>query len=178
MIFWITGYSGAGKSTLANTLAVELAKIASPVIFEGADIRSRMSPAPGFTAADRVAVCAKAGEVAAAAAAEGATPICALISPTRLCRAAAFAEMAPYRPFVIWRSTSLETCQQVDPHGLYVQERDGKLENVSTKFDVPVAYDFAVDWYPEQVDKNITIAVRAILNHPRVQQELVRHTAP
>ncbi len=129
---WFTGLSGSGKSTIAFTLEhalVQQGRLA--YVLDGDNIRHGLNKNLGFSAEDREENIRRIGEVAKLFADCGVITMTSFISPYRKDRDNVRAlHQAGQLPFLeIFVNTSLDTCEQRDPKGLYKKARAGEIKN-------------------------------------------------
>ena len=130
---WFTGLSGSGKSTIAFTLEhalVQQGRLAYAL--DGDNIRHGLNKNLGFSAEDREENIRRIGEVAKLFADTGVITMTSFISPYRKDRDLVRSlHDEGGLPFIeVFVNTSLETCEERDPKGLYQEgpgRRDQKL---------------------------------------------------
>ena len=148
---WFTGLSGSGKSTIAFTLEhaiVQLGHLA--YVLDGDNIRYGLNKNLGFSAADREENIRRIGEVAKLFADCGVITMASFISPYRKDRdTVRELHKAGDLPFVeIHVDTSLDTCEQRDPKGLYKKARAGEIKNftgIDDPYEAPEAPELKID---------------------------------
>ena len=148
---WFTGLSGSGKSTIAFTLEhaiVQLGHLA--YVLDGDNIRHGLNKNLGFSAADREENIRRIGEVAKLFADCGVITMASFISPYRKDRdTVRELHKAGDLPFVeIHVDTSLDTCEQRDPKGLYKKARAGEIKNftgIDDPYEAPEAPELKID---------------------------------
>lgn len=148
---WFTGLSGSGKSTIAFTLEHALVQRGHlAYVLDGDNIRHGLNKNLGFSAEDREENIRRIGEVAKLFADCGVLTMTSFISPYRKDR-----DMVRKLhedgglPFIeIYVSTSLETCEQRDPKGLYKKARAGEIKNftgIDDPYEEPVRPEITID---------------------------------
>jgi adenylylsulfate kinase len=148
---WLTGLSGSGKSTIAYTLEHALVQRGHlAYVLDGDNIRHGLNKNLGFSAADREENIRRIGEVAKLFADGGVVTIASFISPYRKNRDLVRALHAESNlPFLeIHVATSLETCEQRDPKGLYKKARAGQLKNltgIDDPYEAPLKPELVLD---------------------------------
>jgi adenylylsulfate kinase len=148
---WFTGLSGSGKSTIAFTLEhalIQQGRLA--YVLDGDNIRHGLNKNLGFSAADRTENIRRIGEVAKLFADAGVLTMSSFISPYRADRDLVRALHAEGGlPFVeVHVNTSIETCEQRDPKGLYKKARAGQLKNftgIDDPYEAPLKPELTID---------------------------------
>lgn len=130
MTIWMTGLSGSGKSTVA--VEVEQRLVAAGVAaytLDADNTRHGLNSNLGFSAEDRAENVRRLGEVARLMADAGLVVLVSVISPYRKDREAVRrVHRESGIPFAeVFVETSLETCEQRDPKGLYAEARAGSI---------------------------------------------------
>lgn len=148
---WFTGLSGSGKSTVAFTLEhalIQQGRMAYAL--DGDNIRHGLNKNLGFSAEDREENIRRIGEVAKLFADAGIITMTSFISPYRKDRDQVRAiHKESGLPFIeIFVSTSLETCEERDPKGLYKKARAGEIKNftgIDDPYEAPEAPEVVID---------------------------------
>lgn len=188
---WFTGLSGSGKSTLAVALEqVLIQRGHAAYVLDGDNVRLGLNAGPkllaegrgyseemakrfglGFSAADRTENIRRIGEVARLFADAGLFALTSFISPYRADRDAARKAHETFKtgpvPFVeVYLSTSIETCEQRDPKGLYKQAREavaaGKgmgFTGVDDPYEPPLAPELTFDAGTQTVEQGVAMVV-------------------
>jgi bifunctional enzyme CysN/CysC len=131
-VIWLTGLSGAGKSTLANAVVTTLHERGyHTYLLDGDNIRQGINKDLGFTDADRTENIRRVAEIARLMMDAGLVVLTSFISPFRQEREMARTLIGENDFFEIFVSTSLATCEQRDPKGLYRKARAGQLPNMT-----------------------------------------------
>jgi adenylyl-sulfate kinase len=146
---WFTGLSGAGKTTTARAVCDTLTALACPVTWlDGDELRAHLTPALGFSRADRQANVLAAAALAREAVGLNRVVLCSLISPFRDARERARALIGPRNFLEVFVDTPLEVCEARDPKGLYARARRGELDEftgVTAVYEPPLAPDLTID---------------------------------
>ena len=144
---WLTGLPSAGKTTIAHELVPRLKSQGWNVeLLDGDEVRRGLSADLGFDRKSREMHASRVTFVAKLLARNGAIPIVALISPYRVSRAAARAEIGRF--VEVYVNTPLELCEQRDVKGLYKKARRGEIHEmtgVDDPYEVPEAPEITVD---------------------------------
>lgn len=148
-ILWFTGLSGSGKSTVARALEAHLvANGYTAYVLDGDNLRFGLNADLGFSPADRTENIRRVGEVSKLFAAANVILLAAFISPYRTDRDAIRAGVPAGRFFEIHVSTSMETCAERDPKGLYAKAIAGEITNftgVSAPYEAPLQPELTLD---------------------------------
>ncbi len=145
-VIWLTGLSGAGKTTIAKILIhkFETAGLNAELV-DGDDIRKKF-PGLGFTKADRLQQAERVIDFAQSIANQNKIAVVALITPYSASRELAKSKCRNY--FEVYLSTSLKTCIDRDPKGLYKKALAGELQNftgISDPYEIPELPDITID---------------------------------
>ena len=144
LVVWITGLPSAGKSTLAGHLFTRLDALgAKACLLDGDAVRQSLSPAPGYSTAERAAFYETLARLAALLAAQGLIVLVPATAHRRAYRERA-RQLAP--GFVeVWIDTPLAECVARDSKGLYRASRTGSATTVpgaDEPYEPPSAPDF------------------------------------
>lgn len=155
-VVWFTGLSGSGKSTLANALEIKLhSQGFRTYILDGDNVRHGLNKNLGFTESDRVENIRRVSEVAKLMLDSGLIVITSFISPYREDRNLA-RELIGHDDFLeVYLDTSLATCEQRDPKGLYKKARQGLIPNmtgINSPYEPPLDPDLSIDTLNEDVE--------------------------
>jgi adenylylsulfate kinase len=148
---WFTGLSGSGKSTIAFTLEHALVQRgALAYVLDGDNIRHGLNRNLGFSADDRAENIRRLGEVAKLFADCGVITMTSFISPYRKDRdLVRQLHEESSLPFVeIHVATSIETCEQRDPKGLYRKARAGQITGftgIDDPYEPPLSPEVKLD---------------------------------
>ena len=170
---WFTGLSGAGKSTLAVALQEKL--ITEGYITQYLDgdlLRNSLNNNLGFSEADRLENIRRVAEVTKLFLNAGIICINAFISPTKEIRDLAKSIVGQEQFVEIYLSTTIETCEQRDPKGLYAMVRRGELKNftgIDAVFEEPENANFVLD--TGNIDIGTTIDKIFNLILPQIQAQ-------
>jgi adenylyl-sulfate kinase len=146
---WLTGLSASGKSTLAYALEEALIRQGQLCyVLDGDNIRHGLSSNLNFSHQDRTENIRRIAEVAKLMNDAGLIVITAFISPYRQDRemAAQIIGAEFYRE--VYVSTSINTCEQRDPKGLYKKARAGEIADftgISAPYEPPLQPALSLD---------------------------------
>lgn len=161
---WMTGLSGAGKSTIAQVLKRRLdEKGFNTYVLDGDELRKGLNNNLGFSPEDRQENVRRVAEVARILNNAGVTVIVALISPYKADRQMA-AGIIGDNFIEVYINTSIETCRQRDPKGLYKKVARGEITaftGVDAPYEKPDSPDLIIDTQGRSVEDS----VRDILNY-------------
>jgi adenylylsulfate kinase len=163
---WLTGLSGAGKSTIAHSLEQALRERQRHVeILDGDEVRENLSKGLGFSKEDRDTNIRRIAYVAALLTRNGVTVITAAISPYVEARAKARQTIGEF--LEVFVNTSVDTCIQRDPKGLYQKAIAGVITSftgISDPYEAPAAPDLEIvterQTVAEAVDHILALLVR------------------
>lgn len=153
---WMTGLSGAGKSTLAFALEKRLIELGHACfVLDGDNVRHGLNADLGFSPESRAENIRRIAEVAKLMNAAGLIVITSFISPycedRRLARAVIGTDV--FREIHI--STTLKSCEQRDPKGLYQKARAGLISEftgISAPYEAPEEPSLSLDTSELQVN--------------------------
>jgi bifunctional enzyme CysN/CysC len=148
-VIWLTGLPGAGKSTIARGVVARLrAAGRTAFLLDGDELRAGLCADLGFSPAGRLENVRRAGEVARLLLSQGATVICALVSPYRAGRDRVRAALPPDRFIEVYVKADAATCRARDPKGLYARAHAGTLAGLTgagAPYEEPSAPELVVD---------------------------------
>lgn len=148
-ILWFTGLSGSGKSTVARALEAHLVENGhSAYVLDGDNLRFGLNSDLGFSPSDRAENIRRVGEVAKLFAGANVLLLAAFISPYQADRDTIRASVPDGRFLEIHVATSLETCAERDPKGLYEKAMKGEIPEftgVSAPYEPPLNPELTLD---------------------------------
>ena len=170
-ILWFTGLSGSGKSTVARALEAHLVENGYPAfVLDGDNLRFGLNSDLGFSPEDRIENIRRVGEVSKLFGMANVLLLAAFISPYRADRDAIRSSVPSGRFLEIHISTSLETCAQRDPKGLYAKAMNGDIAEftgISAPYETPISPELTLDTeslsLEECVDKLMLLLAKAEL---------------
>ena len=136
-VLWFTGLSASGKSTLANIVEQKMYKIDyKTYLLDGDNVRHGLNKDLGFDENSRVENIRRIGEVSKLFLDSGIIVLTAFISPFKSDRQLV-RELFENNQFLeVFIDSSLETCENRDPKGMYKKARNGEIKNF-TGIDSP-----------------------------------------
>ncbi len=166
LAIWFTGLSGAGKTTIADALEQKLitANIHT-YILDGDNVRHGICRDLNFSAEDRTENIRRVGEMTALFVDAGITVITSFISPFVADRELAKKAIGNEHFFEVYINTSLKTCEQRDPKGLYKKVRSGDIPNftgISSPYEAPNNPDLEIKTEEVAVDEAVELIWKAI----------------
>lgn len=147
----LTGLSAAGKSTLAQRLAQrwEMVHGKPMTILDGDEARKMLSSELGFSREHRELNVRRLGYVASEVSKHGGASVIAAIAPFEASRQESMKMMARSGvACLVHVSTSLRTCEERDPKGLYAKARAGELRGftgLDDPYETPSNPDLRLD---------------------------------
>ncbi len=158
---WFTGLSGSGKSTLAMALQERLAENNKITQYLDGDLlRNTLNNNLGFSEADRTENIRRVAEVTKLFLEVGVICINAFISPTFEIRQVAKNIIGENNYFEIYLNTSLATCENRDPKGLYVKARNGEIKNftgIDGAFEAPIEPSLTIDTGENSIEESLDL---------------------
>ena len=136
-VLWFTGLSASGKSTLANIVEQKIFKMDYKTYLLDVDnVRHGLNKDLGFDESSRVENIRRIGEVSKLFLDSGIIVLTAFISPFKSDRQLV-RELFQNNQFLeVFIDSSLETCENRDPKGMYKKARNGEIKNF-TGIDSP-----------------------------------------
>ncbi|MFQ6051855.1 MAG: adenylyl-sulfate kinase [Candidatus Hydrothermarchaeota archaeon] len=129
-VIWLTGLPASGKTTIARELESILRDKGIKVeVFDGDEVRKKLSPDLGFSKRDREIHAKRVAYVSKLLARNGVAVIVALISPYRKFRENARKEIGDF--IEVYVKCSLETCMKRDPKGIFKKALRGEINNLT-----------------------------------------------
>ena len=166
-ILWFTGLSGSGKSTVARALEAFLVrKGISAYVLDGDNLRFGLNKDLGFSAEDRQENIRRVGEVAKLISQANVLVLAAFISPYQQDRTMVRELMPPDRFLEIHVATSVETCAQRDPKGLYAKAQRGEITNftgISAPYEAPENPELRLDTAAISLEESVQHVYQLIL---------------
>ena len=140
-MLWFTGLSASGKASIANIVEQKLYQMKyNTYLLDGDNVRHGLNKDLGFNEKSRVENIRRIGEVAKLFIDSGIITLTAFISPFKSDRQLV-RELFDARQFIeVFIDSSLDTCENRDPKGMYIKARKGEIKNftgISSPYEVP-----------------------------------------
>jgi len=172
-VIWITGLSASGKTTIAISLVEEFKKQnIQPELLDGDEIRDKLE-LHAFDEESRKKYNHTVGSMAAELERKGKIVIVSLISPYNDVRNAIRKICANF--IEVYLSTSIATCMERDPKGLYRKALNGEIKDftgVSAPYEIPQHPELILDTSCTDVDQCRNSIMKLYLS--RVQTKSLR----
>ena len=172
MTVWLTGLSGSGKSTLATgleALLFEQGFLASRL--DGDNLRFGLNKDLGFQQRDRDENIRRVAETAKLFNDSGLITICSFISPSAGQREQAKKIIGAENFIEVYVKSSLATCEQRDPKGLYKKARSGEIQNftgITAPYDIPTNPKIIIDTEQNDLETSLAVLAEHVLNAIRL----------
>lgn len=155
---WFMGLPAAGKSTLAKRVENEIGdKIENIENLDGDEIRKNLHPDLGFTREEREINNRRTAFICKLLNRNGIVAITGMITPFRDSQQMVRDIIEEEGDFImVYVKSSVETCAERDPKGLYEKAQAGKIENftgVNHPFQEPIDPEIIVDTESMDVDE-------------------------
>jgi adenylylsulfate kinase len=170
---WFTGLPSSGKSTLARMLEPVIQQRGFHVeVFDGDEVRLRLSKGLGFSKQDRDENIRRIGYVARLVTHSGSVAITCAISPYREIRDEERAEIGRF--VEVFVHCPVEHCIERDVKGLYKKALSGEIQNftgVSDPYEDPLSAEVVVDTHLETPEESVAKIVRKLEEMGYMQPE-------
>ena len=147
-VVWFTGLSGSGKSTICNSLEELLnTKKVNTFILDGDSVRNGLNKDLGFSDEDRSENIRRVAEVSKILINSGIVVLSSFITPFQKDRELAKKIIGEKNYIEVFVNTSLETCVDRDPKGLYAKSKSGIIKNmtgIGSGFESPIHYNIEI----------------------------------
>lgn len=158
-LLWFTGLSGSGKSTLAGALEERLFGLNRHVyLLDGDNVRHGLNNDLGFSDADRVENIRRIGEASKLFVDAGLIVLSAFISPFKQDRDMVRSLFDEGEFIEVFMDTSLETCEQRDPKGLYKKARSGEIKyftGIDSPYEAPEQPEICINSSEKDFDQSV-----------------------
>ena len=156
-VVWFTGLSGAGKSTLADAFVPALRARGEKVeLLDGDVVRTHLSKGLTFSREDRDINVARIAFVAHLLARNGVNVVVSAISPFRVTRDAARAQIGEFVEVHV--APPLEECIRRDVKGLYKKALAGEIPQftgINDPYEEPLSPELTIDTSKVTVDQGV-----------------------
>ena len=147
-VIWFTGLSGSGKSTICNSLEELLyTKKVNTFILDGDNVRQGLNKDLSFSNDDRSENIRRVAEVSKILMNAGNVVLSSFITPFNKDRDIVKEIVGENNYIEVFVNTSLETCIERDPKGLYQKSKSGlikKMTGIDSKYEIPKLYDIEI----------------------------------
>ena len=147
-VIWFTGLSGSGKSTICNSLEELLyTKKVNTFILDGDNVRNGLNKDLSFSNEDRSENIRRVAEVSKILMNAGNVVLSSFITPFNKDRELAKKIIGEKSFIEVFVNTSLETCIDRDPKGLYQKSKSGlikKMTGIDSKYEIPKLCDIEI----------------------------------
>ena len=147
-VVWFIGLSGSGKSTICNSLEELLnTKKINTFTLDGDSVRNGLNKDLSFSDEDRSENIRRVAEVSKILMNAGSVVLSSFITPFNKDRELAKKIIGEKNYIEVFVNTSLETCIDRDPKGLYAKSKSGIIKNmtgIGSDFEPPVHYNIEI----------------------------------
>jgi adenylylsulfate kinase len=147
-VIWFTGLSGSGKSTICNSLEELLyTKKVNTFILDGDNVRNGLNKDLSFSNEDRSENIRRVAEVSKILMNAGNVVLSSFITPFNKDRDIVKEIVGENNYIEVFVNTSLETCIERDPKGLYQKSKSGlikKMTGIDSKYEIPKLCDIEI----------------------------------
>ena len=147
-VIWFTGLSGSGKSTICNSLEELLnAKKINTFTLDGDSVRNGLNKDLGFSDEERSENIRRVAEVSKILMNAGNVVLASFISPFEKDRDIVKEIVGKNNYLEIFVNTSLATCINRDPKGLYQKSKSGLIKSmtgIDSKYEIPTSFDIEI----------------------------------
>ena len=147
-VVWFTGFSGSGKSTICNSLEVLLnAKKINTFTLDGDSVRNGLNKDLRFSDEDRSENIRRVAEVSKILMNAGNVVLTSFITPFQQDRDLAKEIVGENNYIEVFVNTSLKTCIERDPKGLYQKSKSGLIKSmtgIDSNYEIPKSFDIEI----------------------------------
>ena len=147
-VVWFTGLSGSGKSTICNSLEVLLnAKKINTFTLDGDSVRNGLNKDLRFSDEDRSENIRRVAEVSKILMNAGNVVLASFITPFQKDRDLVKEIVGKYNYLEVFVNTSLATCIERDPKGLYQKSKSGLIKSmtgIDSNYEIPKSFDIEI----------------------------------
>jgi len=145
---WFTGFSGSGKSTICNSLENFLStKKVNTFTLDGDSVRNGLNKDLGFSDEDRSENIRRVAEVSKILMNAGNVVLASFITPFQKDRDLVKEIVGKNNYLEVFVNTSLATCIERDPKGLYQKSKSGLIKSmtgIDSKYEIPKSFDIEI----------------------------------
>ena len=147
-VVWFTGLSGSGKSTICNSLEQLLnIKKVNTFTLDGDSVRNGLNKDLGFSDEERSENIRRVAEVSKILMNAGNVVLASFISPFQKDRDLVKEIIGKNNYLEVFVNTSLATCIERDPKGLYQKSKSGLIKSmtgIDSKYEIPKSFDIEI----------------------------------
>ena len=147
-VIWFTGLSGSGKSTICNSLEELLyTKKVNTFILDGDSVRNGLNKDLSFSNDDRSENIRRVAEVSKILMNAGNVVLSSFITPFNKDRDLVKEIVGKNNYLEVFVNTSLATCIERDPKGLYQKSKSGLIKSmtgIDSKYEIPKSFDIEI----------------------------------
>ena len=147
-VVWFTGLSGSGKSTICNSLEELLnSKKVNTFTLDGDSVRNGLNKDLDFTDEDRSENIRRVAEVSKILMNAGNVVLASFITPFQKDRDLAKEIVGENNYLEVFVNTSLKTCTERDPKGLYAKSKSGLIKSmtgIDSNYEIPISFDIEI----------------------------------
>ena len=147
-VVWFTGLSGSGKSTISNSLEELLnSKKVNTYILDGDSVRNGLNKDLGFSDEDRSENIRRVAEVSKILMMAGNVVLASFITPFQKDRDLVKDIVGENNYIEVFVNTSLSTCIERDPKGLYRKSKSGLIKSmtgIDSTYETPKSFDIEI----------------------------------
>jgi len=173
-VVWFTGLSGSGKSTICNSLEVLLnAKKINTFTLDGDSVRNGLNKDLRFSDEDRSENIRRVAEVSKILMNAGNVVLASFITPFQQDRDLAKEIVGENNYIEVFVNTSLETCIERDPKGLYQKSKSGLIKSmtgIDSKYEIPKSFDIEIS-ESNKLEETVEILYALIKNKLTIANE-------
>ncbi|MDC0478215.1 adenylyl-sulfate kinase [Flavobacteriaceae bacterium] len=173
-VIWFTGLSGSGKSTICNSLEELLnTKKINTFTLDGDSVRNALNKDLGFSDEDRSENIRRVAEVSKILMNAGNVVLTSFITPFNKDRELAKKIIGEKNFIEVFVNTSLETCIDRDPKGLYAKSKSGTIKNmtgIDSDYEIPKLFDIEIS-ESNTLEESIEILYALIKNKLTIANE-------
>ena len=173
-VIWFTGLSGSGKSTICNSLEELLnTKKINTFTLDGDSVRNALNKDLGFSDEDRSENIRRVAEVSKILMNAGNVVLTSFITPFNKDRELANKIIGEKNFIEVFVNTSLETCIDRDPKGLYAKSKSGlikKMTGIDSDYEIPKSFDIEIS-ESNTLEESIEILYALIKDKLRIVNE-------
>ena len=148
-VVWFTGLSGSGKSTICNSLEELLnTKKVNTFILDGDNVRNGLNKDLSFSNDDRSENIRRVAEVSKILMNAGNVVLASFISPFQKDRDLVKEIVGKNNYLEVFVNTSLATCIERDPKGLYQKSKSGLIKSmtgIDSNYEIPKSFDIEIE---------------------------------